>query len=333
MESMERVLRVIHGEFPDRLPIWASRHNKDGFLADTSEGLLKREIEFQEEYDWDMARISPAAALQVEDFGCRFAGNNHLGVPALVSKPVSSVEDWNKIRRLDPQAGRYASIAKAVKGLSEYLKGSKLNLATAFSPLTLAQKVAGNDVLLETMRKDPDVLKSALDAFADTMIDFIQNCIDNGADGLYYATQTATYDLITDEEAEIFERPYSLKVLNAVRARLKAVILHLHGDDIMIGHFEDYPIDVLNWADRRTVPPVPLSEGAKYFSRCVMGGINGRTTLCTGTKTEIENEVVDSWHQVGKPFIVSPCCVVPTDGLPAQNLHAFRNAVDQIKFL
>lgn len=331
MESMERVLRVIRGGVPDRLPVWASRHNKDGFQADTSAGLLKREIEFQEEYDWDMARISPAAALQVEGFGCRFAGNNHLGVPAMIGKPVNSVGDWEKVRRLDPKTGRYASIAEAVKGLSEYLKGSKLNLATAFSPLTLAQKVAGSGVLLETMRKHPDVLKSALDVFADTMTDFIRNCIDSGADGLYYCTQTATYNLITEEEAEKFEKPYSLKILNAIRPRLKAVILHLHGDNIMIGHFRDYPIDVLNWADRRTVPPLPLSEGARYFPGCVMGGINGRTTLCTGTRAEIENEVADSWRQLGKPFIVSPCCVVPVEGLPPENLHAFRNAVDQIK--
>lgn len=324
-------MKVIRGEVPDRLPVWASRHNKDGFLADTSEGLLNREIEFQKEYDWDMARISPAAALQVEDFGCKFMGNNHLGVPTLVSKPVNSVADWAKIRRLDPQAGKYESIAKAIKGLSKYLEGSKLNLATAFSPLTLAQKVAGNDVLLETMRNYPDLLKNTLDVFADTMIDFIQNCINNGADSLYYCTQTATYNLITDEEAQTFEKKYSIKVLNAVKSQLKAVILHLHGDNIMIRHFEDYPIDVLNWADRRTVPSVPLSEGMKYFPGCVMGGINGRTTLCTGTAEEIENEVVDSWHQVEKPFIVSPCCVVPVDGLPAQNLHVFRNVVNHIK--
>ena len=331
MNSMERVLRVIDGGIPDRLPIWASRHNKDGFLADTSEGLLKREIEFQEEYDWDMARISPVAALQVEDFGCTFTGNNYLGVPTPVTRPVNSIEDWSKIKRLDPQAGQYATIAKAIKGLSEYLKGSKLNLATAFSPLTLAQKVAGTDILLETMRKYPEVLENVLDIFADTMIDFIQNCVDNGADGLYYCTQTATYQLLTDQEAERFERPFSLKILNAVKPRLKAVILHLHGDKIMIRHFENYPIDVLNWADRRTIPPVPLSKGIKYFSRCVMGGINGRTTLYKGTKEEIENEVIDSWHQVGKPFIIAPCCVIPVKGLPSKNLHAYRNVVDKIK--
>ncbi len=330
MNSYERVMKIVRGETPDRLPVWASRHNKDGFLADTAEGMLKREIEFQEEFDWDMARISPAAALQVMDFGCRFSGNNHLGVPSVVERPVSCVGDWEKIGRLDPEAGRYGSIAGAIKGLGEYLKGSKLNMATAFSPLTLAQKCAGDDVLLDTMRNHAEILKTALDVFADTMIDFINHCADNGADSLYFATQTATKNLITGEEAALYEKCYSLKVLSAVRPRMQAIFLHLHGDNIMIDHFEEYPIDVLNWADRRTVPPVPISEGIKYFSRGIMGGVNGRTTLCTGPEEDIREEIADAYRQAGKPIIISPCCVIPVSGLPDKNIHVMRNAINTI---
>jgi uroporphyrinogen decarboxylase len=214
--------------------------------------------------------------------------------------------------------------------LNYYLKGSKLNLATAFSPLTLAQKIAGEEILLKTMRNVPELLHSTLTILSDTMIDFINHCVDCGADGLYFATQTASFNLISLEEARMFEDYYNLKVLNAVRSRLQVVILHLHGDHIMIKGFDSYPIDVLNWADKRTVPPVPLSEGGKYFSRVLMGGINGRTTLCTGTRKQIEDEVISTYKSVSKPFIVSPCCVIPISGVPEKNIHFFRNSVNKI---
>lgn len=330
LTGMERVMKVVAGEIPDRLPVWASRHNPDGFVADTLERMVEREIEFQKEYDWDMARISPAAAISVLDYGCTFEGNNYLGVPTPVSRPVQSIEDWDKIKYLKPDEGHLGQIAEAIGRLSEYLNGSKINLITVFSPLTLAQKVAGADVVRLTINREPQVLKRVLDIFADTMIDFILHCIEKGGDGLYYCTQTVNYAFISSQEAEEFEKPYSLKILNAVREKLKVTILHLHGDQIIFEHFNDYPIDVLNWADRRTNPPVPLETGLKKFHGTLMGGLNGRDTLVNGSEDDIVNEIKDAYQKLGKPFIVSACCVIPAIGVKSENIHAFRNSVDKI---
>ncbi len=329
MDHYERVLKVAKQETPDRLPVWVSRHNKNGFDEDAKE-MAAREVAFQKEYDWDMSRVSPAAALMVEGWGCRFEGNNHLGVPKVAGRPVNDPSDWEKIKELDPCAGRYGEIAKACKILAKELREEKPNLATGFSPLTLAQKLSGDQLLLDAIGNYPDMLESVLEVISRTMIDFLSHCLDSGADGLYFATQSATYNLLTDEEYNRFEKPYDLKVLNAVRPRLRLSILHLHGDNVMFDHFKDYPIDVLNWADRRTVPPLPLSEGKERFPGCVMGGINGRATLCTGTVNEVKAEIEDSIKQMaGKPFILSPCCVIPVVGVPDKNLHAIRRYVEE----
>ena len=70
----------------------------------------------------------------------------------------------------------------------------------------------------------------------------------------------------------------------------------------------------------------------KALSEGIMGGVNGRVTLCTGTAEDIENEILDSVNMMeGKPFIISPCCVIPVAGLPNENLHVMRNMVDKIK--
>ena len=39
---------VAEGKTPDRLPIWASKHNKDGFKADTTERMIEKRLSFKE---------------------------------------------------------------------------------------------------------------------------------------------------------------------------------------------------------------------------------------------------------------------------------------------
>ncbi len=329
MNSLERVLRVIRGDLPDRLPVWMSRHSAKGFMENAEE-MAGREIEFQNQYDWDMVRAAPAAAVQVLGWGSRFEGCNHLGVPKCTKYAVSEAAEWERIVRLDPSAGRLGEIAKACGLLADVYSGGKPNLVTAFSPLTLAQKLSGDQVLLDSIRHHPQVLEQALERIADTVIDFIHHCLDAGGDSLYFSTQTANDDPFDEETYQRFEKPYALKVLYAVKPRLRFSILHMHGDHIRIGNAGDYPVDVLNWADRRTVPAVPLSLGKRHFSGAIMGGINGRTTLLGPEIRDIESEIADACRQMeGRPFILSPCCVIPVVGVPSRNLRAVRALAEQ----
>jgi len=62
-----------------------------------------------------MARIAPAAALYMEDFGCRFEGNNHLGVPTCTKFAVESLGDWEQVTVLNPEAGSLTEKASGKK--------------------------------------------------------------------------------------------------------------------------------------------------------------------------------------------------------------------------
>jgi uroporphyrinogen decarboxylase len=310
------------------MPVWVSKHSAVNFDESASE-MAKREIQFQKTFDWDLARVAPAAALYTIDWGCRYTGTNHLGVPTCTAYSVTHKDEWEKIVKLDVAAGYYGRIASAGKILAEKIGGQKPILATGFSPLTLALKLAGKDILLQSIHERSETLHAALRNIAETMIEFIHRSVDFSANGLYFASQSASYDLITKEEYKTFEEPYNLMVLEAVRSRVKLLILHLHGDGVMFDSFVNYSVDIFHWADRRTKPSFSLAEGRRLFPRSLMGGLNGRTTLCGSSVNEVKKEIGDAYSQMNySPFILSPCCVIPVVGVPDLNLYAIKEYVE-----
>lgn len=312
------------GQPADRLPVWVSRHSQSGFKQ-TAREMLEQEISFQQQFDWDMARISPAAALYMEDYGCRFAGNNHLGVPACTKYAVEHLRDWEKIRPLDPETGSLGEIARANRLLIRETGDRKPVLITAFSPLTIAEKLAGKALLQKTADEEPELLQPVLAAIVKTMSDFIRFSNDGGNNSLYFATQTANHEWLTDDQFRQLGQAHDLALLTSVRHELHFTILHLHGDQLRVSPFADYPVDIVHWADRRSTPELSLAAAKTLTDKCLMGGINGRTTLCTGSRQDIEREARDAVRQAGEHrLILSPCCVIPVVGVPEQNLHALK---------
>ena len=175
------------------------------------------------------------------------------------------MRDWEKIGILEPNQGKYGVISEAIRLLAEELQGEKPNLITVFSPLSIAVKLADEDLVKETMKKEPELMCKVLENITQTNINFTKYCVSVGGDSLYFPTQTANYTMVSDEEFEQFELGYDIKFLQAIEKDVRFRILHMHGDNLRIESADRFPVEVLNWADGRTVPPVPLSLGKRYF--------------------------------------------------------------------
>ena len=103
-------------------------------------------------------------------------------------------------------------------------------------------------------------------------------------------------------------------------------MLHIHGTEIMFDQLTDYPVDILNWHDRKTPPS--LREAAERFSGCLAGGIDEWETLAKRTPDEITAEVRDALAQTaGRRHLVAAGCVIPID-VPEDRLQAARSTVD-----
>ena len=105
-------------------------------------------------------------------------------------------------------------------------------------------------------------------------------------------------------------------------------ILHIHGADIFFDLVADYPVQAVNWHDRR-VPP-GLREARERHPRCFVGGLNETETLPQGPASRVREEALEAIEQVkGLGLIVGPGCVFDLR-TPEAHLEAARRAVENL---
>jgi uroporphyrinogen decarboxylase len=194
---------------------------------------------------------------------------------------------------------------------AQALKDSVPILQTVFSPLTTARKLAGDSVF-EHMRTRPALLEEGLAIIARTSAAFAREAMRCGASGLFFATQCSTTDVMTEAEYLRFGRPFDLIVLDAVRDSARFNIMHVHGENTMFDLMAGFPVNMLNWHDRRATPD--LRAAASRFSGLLVGGIDEWGTLQKGSAAAIAAQIEDAQEQTsGKRLMLAPGCVCPIE--------------------
>ena len=323
MTKRERVLSAIRRGPVDRPPVSFWRHVPE--VDHTAAGLAEAMLAFQRRWDLDFIKVMSSGVYCVEDWGCRVA---YLGSPngakQCTEHAVKTRADWARIGPLDPAAGALGRELEAVRMIARGRSDDAPVLHTLFSPLTVARKLAG-DRLVEDLRAEPAAVEPALDAIADTMARHARAAFEAGADGLFFATQTMTPEVLTAEEAARFELPRMRRILDAVADRSTLTLLHAHGRDIYFDQAAALPVHALNWHDRLTAPR--LGDGHRRFAGAVVGGLSEGRTLQVGPPDAVAVEVRDAIAQTGgRGLIIGPGCVLPLS-TPDEHLAAVVTAV------
>jgi len=321
MTHRERVLAAIRGEAVDHAPIALWRH----FPGDDrqAETLASAHITFQETYRFDLLKVTPASGYYGDDWGLGAEYRpSREGVRTYVDRPIKKAADWRSLTRLDVKSGVYGRELHALSLIRKGVGKDLHILPTIFSPLSIARTLAGEDALIAHLRQEPAHLKAGLEVIADTTRRFSLECLAAGADGIFLASQMAREDLLTQEEYLEFGKPHDLQILEAVSGS-EVILLHTHGEGIYFHLFNDYPVGIINWHDRRTPPT--LGEAREQTPRCLAGGINERAFGDRGPG-EVTAEVREALSQTGgKGHLVAAGCVLPVDS-PDENIRAALQA-------
>lgn len=313
----EKIRKAMLGEELDEIPVSLWRHFPSMDLEASS--LCRAQLSFQRRFDSDLIKLCPSGGYAALAFGAEIEYyDTPLGAPRIRVYRVRDAEDWASLDEPDVHSGVLGEMIKAVECVDEALEGEVPLIQTVFSPLTICQNIGG-ERLLRDIREEPELLLEGLRVITSTMIEFTRACIDAGASGIFFATQMATYDRVSEEEYRNFGMRFDLPILRAARRRPLLNVVHIHGTNIMFDLIaENYPADGLNWHDKRTPPN--LGEAYRRFGGLLLGGLDELGVLVEGTGEEVEGMVKASVRSVsGRRLILAPGCVIPINA-PESNL-------------
>ncbi len=324
MNHRQRIEAVLSGAPTDRIPVALWRH----FPVDDQSAatLAEAVLEFQQAYDFDLVKVTPASSYCVRDWGVQdvWRGSTE-GTREYTHYVIHHPEDWGKLKPLDPYRGSLGEHLSCLQWIISELEPHTPVIPTIFSPLAQAKNLAGRELLITHLRQFPEAVHGGLKVIAESTQRFIQAAGELGISGIFYAVQHAQFSLLSRDEYLAFGRSYDLNVLEVAKD-LWLNILHLHGNYVMFDLFVDYPVAVINWHDRETEPS--LATGQKLFPGVVCGGIQREQTLVLGTPEQVIAEARDAISATdGRKLILGTGCVVPIT-TPRANLMAARRAVE-----
>jgi uroporphyrinogen decarboxylase len=323
MTKRERIAATLARHPVDRPAVAFWRHVPD--VDHTAPGLATAMLDFHRRFDLDLIKVMSSGVYCVEDWGCQvhYAGAAS-GAKQCVRHAVNGPADWARIKPLDPGAGALGRELEAVRLIARGRHDDAPVLHTVFSPLTIARKLRG-EPLIDDLRVTPAAVTPALEAITETMIRYVDAAMDAGADGLFFATQTASAEVMTEPEYVEFDAPFARRVLDRGHRRSRLTILHIHGRGIFFDHLAALPGHALNWHDRLTPPS--LGEAKRRTGGAVVGGLHETATLQSGPASAVAADVADAIRQTdGLGLIVAPGCVLPL-ATPEAHLTAVVDAV------
>ncbi|MDP1547622.1 MAG: uroporphyrinogen decarboxylase family protein [Anaerolineales bacterium] len=321
----ERIQACINGEQTDRTPIALWRHFPEE--DQKPETLAAATLKFQETYDFDIVKVTPASSFAVKDWGVVDEWqNNPEGSRAYTKRVIEKPQDWETLKPLDPTTSPHlAGQLACLRLLKQNLSPETPLIQTIFNPLSQAKNLAGNDLLLEHIHKYPEAVMEGLKTITKTTIKFIEAARETGIDGIFYAVQHAQGNQLDLDEYKSIGLLFDQRVL-APADDLWCNMLHLHGTDVYFSLLRLFNFQIVNWHDRETYPS--LAEAQSLFRNLVVCGGIRQETLHVENQAQVREEAQNAIEQTrGKRFILGTGCVVYYKS-PHENIIAAKESIE-----
>lgn len=324
MSHRERVAAAVKGQPVDRPPVSLWRH----FPVDDQrpDWLAEAHLAFQREWDWDFVKVTPASSFCLLDWGAsdEWRGDPE-GTREYTRIAIAQPDDWLRLPVLDPSTGALGRQLECLRLIRAGLDSDTPFVQTVFNPLSQAKNLAGRARLLAHLREHPSQVAAGLNTIAETTRRFIEAALQTGIDGIFYAVQHASYEIMSADEYERHCLGLDRELIAAADP-LWLNVLHLHGGSVMFDRFVDLPVHLVNWHDRETPPT--LAQAKSRFPGAVCGGLRQWETMVRGRPEDVAREASDAIDQTGgRGFILGTGCVTPITA-PRANLKAARQSVE-----
>jgi len=145
------------------------------------------------------------------------------------------------------------------------------------------------------------------------MVEFALSSIDEGAEGIFLASQHFRKTELSWEEVGRFELSFLKKLIDRIKKKTEFIVLHVHGQEIEFKKVaEQLDVDALNWHDQLTWPS--MNEAATIFHKGLLAGIDETQTLVDGDIQKIISNIQNSIkvsEENERRIVIAPGCVIP----------------------
>ena len=327
MTAAERVQAALAGEDLDFPPVSLWRHFPEE--DQSADALAASTLRWQEMLDLDFIKLMPPGDYATIDWG---ATSEFQGAPGGTREttlyPIPTPEDWLKINPVSVTSGFNAHVVDACRIVREGVGPDVPVLQTIFSPLTIGNKLS-NGLVIDHLRSHPEIVHQALGVMRDVTVEMTKASLNAGADGVFFASQCATSDLVSIEEYEEFGVQYDAPVLASARdGGSTFTMIHIHGENTFFDLMAGYDGHAINWHDRRVGPPIADVLGS-YGARAAVAGIDEKA-VATMSAQEVAGQVRDARQQANdRRLLIGPGCVALV-ATPEENLRAAVDSARQV---
>lgn len=327
MEKRERLERTIAGEATDRAPVALWRHwpGDDQRAAD----LAAAHLQYQEMFDWDFLAVMPSSNFLVTSYNFY---DEWTGAPTgqreITRYAIKRSLDWTELRPQEPDRGDLGKQLECLRLLGKPFTESRTpHIQVVYSPLAQAARISGQDRLVHHLRRHPDRVRTGLNAITETTLRFLDTLRRNTAiAGILYVVELASFTALSEAEYAAFGKPYDLKILTELPDSWWLNVVQIAGEMPMLSLLANYPVQVINWSDQETHPPLDRTQ--LEFQGAVCGGLGEHKHINLGTPTTVRDAARKSSQAMGRRrLILGSGGTVPITA-PISNLRAARTIVE-----
>jgi uroporphyrinogen decarboxylase len=329
MTSLERVMTVLDGHVPDRVPVALHNFLMAGRMTGADLGdvlrdgdaLAEAQLAAWREFGHDLIMHENGVHAEAEALGCGVLYQP--GIAPHVEHPViETIEDIDKLRVPDPETTfPLNEVLKATRILTREIGGKVfINGRADQGPIALALALCGPERFL-LWAAEPGYRPHVLRLLAITSrmnIVFGEAQIRAGANGSCIGLVGTS--LISPATFDELELPFARAFGDAIRRVGGRAFMHACGDETkLLEHLVATGADCLE-LDPGTDPAA--CKTATHGRTAVMGMIEPVHVLRNGTIQDVRQRVTEILRIMAPHggFIMGPGCALPPD-TPAENIH------------
>ncbi|MGC8492094.1 MAG: MtaA/CmuA family methyltransferase [Syntrophobacteraceae bacterium] len=325
MNAKERVMCVLQGQKPDRMPcfganstvtysqmekvkaFWPQGHEE-------GEAMARQALAAYSIVGFDAVRVPFDQTFEARALGCRIKSGGTEGIPGIEHPPPYKLDDTPEFPSDFLSRGVIPELLKAVGILKKEVGNEAVVVAGIIGPFTIAGSLLDTVPLLKATFKAPDKIRPFLEVTTKAASALGRALVEAGADIISCEDMTASPELIAPKTYRDLELEYQTRVFESISV---PTILHICGN-------VDAIVEWMGKTGAKVLSLEPKADPALARQKCgpeivLMGGVDTATTLFMKDAETVKRACEESIAK-GIQILAPGCAVAP--GTPPENLLA-----------